>query len=108
MEKWESDFVAQLCLDHLGGKIEIKNLPFGRDQVKTRAYLKLLAILRVSDALDRGHKSQAKLKGARVDRKSVNLLLSGRTGVDLEILRVEQKKALFESVFKKQLAVKRV
>ncbi len=108
MEKWESEFVAQLCLDHLGRKVEAKDLPFGRDKTKMNAYLKLLAILRVADALDRGHKSQAKLKATRISRKNVKLLLSGRTGVDLEILRVEQKKALFETVFKRQLLVERI
>jgi hypothetical protein len=61
-----------------------------------------------ADALDRGHKGQAKLRAVRVRKREVLLELASKSSVDLELLRVEQKKELFEATFKRRLVVKRV
>jgi exopolyphosphatase/guanosine-5'-triphosphate,3'-diphosphate pyrophosphatase len=106
MSEWETEFVAQLCLWHASGKPDDKDFPFKNDKKKRDAFYKLLAILRVADALDRGHKSSARISRVAVDGKRVRLLLSGRS-VDLELLRVEQKKALFEQVFGRVLVAER-
>lgn len=105
MQKWETEFVAQLCLWHQGGKVNAKDLPFGRDKTKRQAFLKLLALLRVADALDRSHKRAVRITAVRVEKKKVKLQLSAKNAMDLELLRVEQKKALFEEVFKRELVV---
>lgn len=108
MQKWEIEFVAQLCLWHQDGKVEAKALPFGNDKAKRQAFMRLLAILRVADALDRSRKHLVKIRGIKVDKKKVRVLISGRNTMDLEFLRVEQKKALFEELFKRELVVERV
>ena len=102
MEPWESEFVAQLCLRHRGGKVERKVLPFD-DKMRQTAFLKLLALLRVADALDRGHTGALTIRGIRVDRKAVRLSVQGRGPIDLELLRIEQKKDLFEEIFGREL-----
>ena len=107
MENWESEFVAHLCLAHQGGKVDLKLLPFGKNKPLREAYFKLLALLRIANALDRGHKSQIRLEAAKIDRKRVRLITSDRTGIDLEVLRIEQKKSLFEEVFKRELSIER-
>jgi exopolyphosphatase/guanosine-5'-triphosphate,3'-diphosphate pyrophosphatase len=107
MQKWEVEFIAQLCLWHQDGNVEAKDLPFGRDKAKRQAFMRLLAILRIADALDRSRKHAARIRAIKTDQKRVRIILAGRTSLDLELLRVEQKKALFEDVFKRELVIER-
>jgi exopolyphosphatase/guanosine-5'-triphosphate,3'-diphosphate pyrophosphatase len=110
MEAWETELIAQLCLWHPNGKPADKDLPFGNDRegkAHRTAFLRLLALLRVADALDRGHKSSVKLTGISVSAKRVLLTLTGNKALDLEILRVGQKKALFEQVFGRELVAQK-
>ena len=100
------DFIAALCLYHAGGKVEPEKIPFWKDAQKRKAFLKLLAMLRVADALDRGHKGLVNLVGISFDRKTVTLRLSGTAPSDLELLRLEQKRDLFEKVFARTLRAK--
>jgi exopolyphosphatase/guanosine-5'-triphosphate,3'-diphosphate pyrophosphatase len=102
MEAWEVEFIAQLCLWHATGKPEPRDFPFRNHKKRSDAFYKLLAMLRVADALDRGHTSSARILRASVDARKVRLTLTGKA-IDLEILRVEQKKALFEQVFGRTL-----
>ena len=106
MESWEAEFVAQLCLWHPSGKPDLKEFPFSSDKKRRDAFFRLLALLRVADALDRGHKSTARIKQISVDKDKVRLVLTGRS-IDLELLRVEQKKALFEQIFGRRLVAER-
>lgn len=94
---WEHEFVSQLCLWHKGGKVQSDDVPFWKDAPRRAAFLKLLSLLRVADALDRGHRSKVSLKGVRRKGRRVTLLLRGVS--DLELLRLEQKKEMFEKVF---------
>jgi exopolyphosphatase/guanosine-5'-triphosphate,3'-diphosphate pyrophosphatase len=103
MEKWETEFVAQLCRWHPSGKPDLKDLPFAEDKKRKDAFFKLLALLRVADALDRGHKSSVRIARIAIDKEKVRMSLSGKGAIDLELLRVDQKKALFEQVFERQL-----
>jgi exopolyphosphatase/guanosine-5'-triphosphate,3'-diphosphate pyrophosphatase len=105
MQNWEIEFIAQLCLWHQDGKIDSKTLPFGGDKVKRQAFLKLLAILRIADALDRSRKKVLKIQAIKIDKNKARISVSGRNSMDLELLRVEQKKMLFEEVFKRELIV---
>jgi exopolyphosphatase/guanosine-5'-triphosphate,3'-diphosphate pyrophosphatase len=106
MEAWETEFVAQLCLWHPSGKPDLEEFPFATDKKKRDAYFKLLALLRVADALDRGHKSSARIQQISTDKEKVRILLAGKS-IDLELLRVEQKKALFEQLFGRRLVVEK-
>ncbi len=107
MEKWETEFVAQLCLRHRGGKVSVKDLSFGNEKNRRIAFVKLLSILRIADALDRGHQTQVRIKSVQTAGKTVKIRISGRSAVDLELLRVDQKKTLFEQTFGKGLVVER-
>lgn len=105
LDKWESEFIARLCLYHRVGKPELEQFVKGNKERKD-AFMKLLAILRVADALDRGHKSLVKATSVKYTKNTVEIRVSSKTPPDLELLRVEQKKQLFEDVFKKTLILK--
>ncbi len=112
MEPWEVEFIAQLCLHHRGGnKFGQKDLPI-EPKTRRQAFLKLLALLRVADALDRGHKGMVKIKAIKLLRGDVKLTLEpggpgAKGSIDLELLRIEQKKELFENVFGRELVVEK-
>lgn len=107
MEKWESEFIAQLCLKHNTSVVSKKDTNFIKDKVKRNIFVHLLAILRVADGLDRGHKSSIRIQKISLSKGRVKIIISGREAVDLEVLRVEQKKALFEEVFQCQLVIEK-
>lgn len=106
LDEETEELIASLCLHHAGGKIEAELIPFWKDTQKRKAFLKVLALLRVADALDRGHKGLVNLIGVSIDRKTVTLKLSGSAASDLELLRLEQKRDLFEKVFSRALRAK--
>jgi exopolyphosphatase/guanosine-5'-triphosphate,3'-diphosphate pyrophosphatase len=106
MQDWENDFIAKLCLLHADGKIEAKDLSFAKDKQKLAAFTKLVAILRLVDALDLGAKSRLKLSAVRIERSLVRITVSGRSTAGLESLFIERKKTLFEETFKKKLELK--
>jgi exopolyphosphatase / guanosine-5'-triphosphate,3'-diphosphate pyrophosphatase len=97
LDPWEHEFVAQLCLWHKGGKPEPSEIPFWERRTDRTAFFKLLSLLRLADAMDRGHKNRVRLAGAQFERRRVLLFLRGAS--DLELLRLEQKKDLFEKTF---------
>ncbi len=107
LDAWELEFVAQLCLWHAGGKPDLRKIPELREKSRQQAFLKLLAILRVADALDRSHQADPCLRDVKLKRGMVELKLDPRKSSDLEVLRVEQKKELFEEMFRRKLVVKR-
>jgi exopolyphosphatase/guanosine-5'-triphosphate,3'-diphosphate pyrophosphatase len=104
MTEDDAEFVAQLCLHHADAKLT-SALPFEGDGSRQQAYVKCLALLRLADALDRGHKGTVEIASVRADRKTVRIRIKSRAAPDLELLRVEQKKQLFEQVFKRQVVV---
>jgi exopolyphosphatase/guanosine-5'-triphosphate,3'-diphosphate pyrophosphatase len=103
LEKWEVEFLALLARWHGGGKVDPKEIRSLKDHVEPKQFLVILALLRVADALDRGHRGQATLRDIKIGRKEITLILDSKGAVDLEILRVEQKKGLFEEVFARGL-----
>lgn len=121
LEKWESEFIARLCLYHRVGKPDIDGLFMKGDAVhgsksnkdaktkekeRKRAFMCLLSILRVADALDRNHRAQVSIAKIQVTPKKVILNIRAKRGSgDLELLRVEQKKQLFEQTFRRLLVV---
>ncbi len=108
LEKWESEFIARLCLYHRVGKPQVDGLfgKNGKEKERKQAFSALLAILRLADALDRNKRGQVSVRSLRVAGKKVHLQIRAKRGSgDLELLRIEQKKGLFETVFKKTLVV---
>lgn len=99
LDAWEREFIGQLVLWHKGGKLERKEIPFA-EPPRRAAFLKLLALLRIVDALEKSRAHLVVLQSVRRERGRVRLDLAGeRSAVDLAVLRVEQKKELFEKVF---------
>ena len=105
---WESEFIAQLCRLHEVPKLSKKDLPFKQEQSKQRAYLKILALLQIVDALDCGVGPDLPLERIRVDRRYVRFYFSRKAVADLEMLRLERKKKLFEKVYRRQVLVERL
>ncbi|MBS1960902.1 MAG: Ppx/GppA family phosphatase [Bdellovibrionales bacterium] len=109
LEKWESEFIARLCLYHRVGKPELEGHLGKNGSAKERkhAFVRLLALLRIADALDRNHRGQVGIGSLKIRRQEVLLTLRAKRGSgDLELLRIEQKKTLFEEVFRRRLTVR--
>lgn len=94
MEAWETQLVADLCLHHDSSKTGKPSAP---------AFLKLLALLRVVDALDSGPESQVRLKGARIGPQRVDIRYGGRRLTGLEATHLELRGRLFRKVFKRTI-----
>jgi len=107
VEKWEAEFVAELCFWMTGGKPPRKELPFSENKQKRQAFFKLLALLRIADALDVGSVRKQRIQSIQNTRKSIILNLAPRLTTELELLRIDQKKSLFEDIFAKTLIAKR-
>jgi len=112
MRPWESMLIATLCRFHKEEKIlEKKNekkIPYPKKDELRVVFLKLLSLLQMADAIDRTHKEALKLKKAVIKKKSIEIRFSSRYPCDLEILRFEQKKSLFELLFKREVVLKKI
>ncbi|NDG84748.1 MAG: Ppx/GppA family phosphatase [Proteobacteria bacterium] len=107
MQEWESQFIGALCRFHKEEKLlEKKNekkIPYARKDELRTPFLSLLSLLQMADACDRTHKEALRLKRVRTTRGRVDLKFASKSPCDLEILRFEQKKTLFEQLFKREI-----
>jgi hypothetical protein len=62
-----------------------------------------MPLVQIADALDVRKKNQIKIDKLLLTPTSAKLVLSGKGATELEILRIEQKKSLFEKVYHRQL-----
>lgn len=109
MQVWEHEFIAKLCLHHTGGKLEAKDLNgLGRKDKKRDAFVKLLALVRVVDALDLGPRTNIHLKKVSANRTQVKLSFTGKTTAGIETLMIPRKRKLFEEVFHRELLLERL
>jgi len=104
-EAWETEFVAELCYWHVTAKANVDKLPY---QTKESAklgppFLKLLALLRVLDALDSAFPKRVEAERIEIRPKEVHVWLSQGDSTELALLRLQQKKPLFEKVFARDL-----
>jgi exopolyphosphatase/guanosine-5'-triphosphate,3'-diphosphate pyrophosphatase len=104
-ESWEIKFVAQLCLLHNNSKANLEKLPFRKGPSKSKGapFAKLLALLRIVDALDSAFPKRVEAERIETKGRTVRLWLSHGDSTELAVLRLQQKKALFEKVFEKTL-----
>lgn len=103
-EKWENDFLANLCRYHRGGDFKVQD--FGKsDKERKKAFVILLGILRLADALDRSHSGHIKLNKVSVNLKNIILTIQSIETPDLELLRIDQKKEVFEKTFNRLIEV---
>jgi exopolyphosphatase/guanosine-5'-triphosphate,3'-diphosphate pyrophosphatase len=103
MHAWEAHLIASLCRWHKEEKLlEKKNekkVPFDRKDPLRKVFFALLSLLQMADACDRTHKSSMKLKRIQRSRSGINIQFQSKSPCDLELLRFDQKKTLFEQVF---------
>ena len=112
MRGWEAELIAKLCRFHKEEKIfekkSEKKIPFPKGDELRPVFLKLLSLLQIADSLDRTHKEVLKLRKPKITRGKIELRFASKTPCDLEVLRFEQKKALFEDIFKREITLTRV
>ena len=111
MHPWEANLIAYLCKFHKDEKIlekkHEKKIPFEKKDELRLVFLKLLALLMLADSLDRSHKDSLKLKKTRITARKVELKFTSKSTCDLELLRFDQKKFLFEQLFHKEITLTR-
>jgi exopolyphosphatase/guanosine-5'-triphosphate,3'-diphosphate pyrophosphatase len=96
----ELDIIANVICYHRGGPPSASDIEYIALQREDRILvLKMVSILRVADALDRGHSQR--IKNIRVERKGETLILHTEGGQDLslELVGMEEKGGLFQDVF---------
>lgn len=99
LNPWELEWIGQLVLWHKGGKIDRRDVPFN-DSPRWKIFCRLLSLLRIVDALEKPQAHLVTLRRVQRKRGQVRLFLKGnRSAVDLALLRIEQKKELFEKTF---------
>lgn len=101
VEEWELELIARLCLHHEGSKLSEADLAFTKNKTKREAFCKLLALLRIADALDLGPECELTLKKIQLKQKLVSIRYSGKGITGLETMNIEKKAEFFKSVFKR-------
>jgi exopolyphosphatase/guanosine-5'-triphosphate,3'-diphosphate pyrophosphatase len=83
-----------------------KHESFGAlDAEAQRKVRRLSAILRIADALDRGHRSKVQSLEVAVSNREVTLKATGREDLSLEMWTTARKASLFEQTFKRPVRV---
>jgi exopolyphosphatase/guanosine-5'-triphosphate,3'-diphosphate pyrophosphatase len=101
----EINFIAELCKFHEETKPEVNfNKKIFSKNFK-KDFLKLLALLRIADALEIDEAQNLKLRNAKLIDKTLYLKAVGTSYFGLEQLRLEQKQPLFYEVFKIKIAL---
>jgi exopolyphosphatase/guanosine-5'-triphosphate,3'-diphosphate pyrophosphatase len=102
----EQEMVANIARYHRKSHPKLRHEGFSLLASEERnIVIKLAAILRIADGLDRTHTSAVKDFRVRISRSIVTFSLKKykRKNVDLELWGAERKKKLFEEAFKKKV-----
>ena len=102
----EVQLLAQVVRYHRKATPKDTHQEYGRLSPAAKARVRALsALLRVADALDRGHAQRVRTVRCRVADKNVELSLSVGPGIDpeLELWGARRKRDLFEEVFDRKL-----
>jgi exopolyphosphatase/guanosine-5'-triphosphate,3'-diphosphate pyrophosphatase len=100
LHREELDIIANVIRYHRGDLPDSSDIDYIALQREERILvLKMASILRVADALDRGHAQH--IKGITVERKTESVILHAQGNYDLSLERiaVEEKSDLFQDVF---------
>jgi exopolyphosphatase/guanosine-5'-triphosphate,3'-diphosphate pyrophosphatase len=100
LRRQELDIIGNVIRYHRGPSPSPTDIDYIALQREERILvLKMVSILRVADALDRGHSQQVKLK--TVEKKDELLVLNTGSTLDLsmELIGLEEKSGLFQDVF---------
>jgi exopolyphosphatase/guanosine-5'-triphosphate,3'-diphosphate pyrophosphatase len=104
----EKEIIANIARYHRKSHPKLKHEGFRLlSNDEQRIVVKLAAILRVADGLDRSHRSLLKSVHITVKGKSMTLRLhrKSKANIDMELWGVDRKKQLFEETFDKQLSL---
>jgi len=96
----EQDIIANVIRYHRGDPPSETDIEYISLQREERILvLKMASILRIADALDRGHSQQ--IKNMTIDRRSETIALhaQGIHDISLELMGVEEKAGLFQDAF---------
>lgn len=106
-DKREIEIVAHVARYHRGARPKLKHPTFAALKPwQQRAVLKLAALVRVADALDRTHASRVEEIYAAIRPRRVKLEVLSRYDVELELEEVRHHAPFFREVFGRQLAVR--
>jgi exopolyphosphatase / guanosine-5'-triphosphate,3'-diphosphate pyrophosphatase len=100
LRREELDIIGNVIRYHRGAPPSSTDIDYIALQREERILmLKMVSILRVADALDRGHSQQVKLKA--IEKKGELLVLNIDSTLDLsmELIGLEEKSGLFQDVF---------
>jgi exopolyphosphatase/guanosine-5'-triphosphate,3'-diphosphate pyrophosphatase len=100
LHRGELDIIANVVRYHRAEPPSSSDIDYIALQREERVLvLKMVSILRVADALDRGHSQQ--IKDLEVEKKNESIVLhtQGRRDLSLELFGLEEKADLFEYVF---------
>jgi len=100
LRREELDIIGNVIRYHRGPPPSPTDIDYIALQREERILvLKMVSILRVADALDRGHSQQVKIKA--VEKKGEILVLNTGTTLDLslELMGLEEKSGVFQDVF---------
>ena len=96
----EQDIVANVIRYHRGDPPAQTDIEYISLQREERVLvLKMASILRVADALDRGHTQQIKSLVLEHRAQTISLHSQGAFDISLELIGVEEKSDLFQEVF---------
>jgi exopolyphosphatase/guanosine-5'-triphosphate,3'-diphosphate pyrophosphatase len=107
LSQHQHEMLALVARYHRRSHPQLEHKPFADlPRAERGKVLRLSALLRLADALDRGHK--AAVRQVRVvDRgKVLELTARGRGNLGLESWSLQKKAALFDQVFKRRVALK--
>ncbi len=104
----ESRFIAELCEKQREQRLAKKDVPFKKDHARHSAFMKLLPLLQLTDAFSFQRKEPIEIKKLRIEGRVVRALISKQQKAHLEILRADQKKFLFEEIYRKALVFEQV
>jgi exopolyphosphatase / guanosine-5'-triphosphate,3'-diphosphate pyrophosphatase len=92
--------LASLGRFHRRGQPKLSFEPFASlSSAKRDRVLKMIALLRVADGLDRSHSGAVDAIDVKIERSQIRMLVHARSDVDLELWGLRRKRELFERVF---------
>ena len=100
LKREELDIIGNVIRYHRGSPPSSTDIDYVALQREDRILvLKMVSILRIADALDRGHSQR--IKRIRVEKKGETMVLhtEGAGDLSLELLGLEEKGGLFQDVF---------
>jgi len=102
----EVDFVAALARAHRGGGPKPSHEPFASLERDARErVIRLAALLRVADGLDRGRAGNVQGIDVVVDAARARLVVKAEGDIAVELWGARRKRELFERVFRRRLDV---